>query len=257
MSLPLPHYLKTSPSLPHSLHFSHSEIQQMGLECNNMFAFCFSGGGQSNGWVGRCRCSFLKKTKQTKTKKKPHKQEGVGGGVVVHSFSRALLWYTVCVLSGPTHKPSFGLEPVSQDTILKHSKSVLLTPIVREKDNRTDTGICTVCPASWMGVSQQCASSSQTLLSPLLADYSSCSPIPFYCFPDLWSVNGCLSHWSCGGSLISWSVRRVERSHWQIPWYNIAACQSLCVYVSVTVQSMWLCANRPFLLWVKYYLTKH
>lgn len=91
---------------------------------------------------------------------------------------------------------------------------------------------------------------------PPLADSSFSSPLPFYCFPDLWSVNGCLSHWSCGGSLIGWSVRRVELSRWQIPRYNIAACQSLCVYASVTVQNMWLCANRPFLLWVKYYLKK-
>lgn len=97
MSLPLPHYLKTSPSLPHSLNFSHSEIQQMGLECNNMFAFCFSGGGQSNGWVGRCRCSFLK-NKKTKTKKTTQTKRGWGRGCGTLFKQSSAMIHCVCAL---------------------------------------------------------------------------------------------------------------------------------------------------------------
>lgn len=63
------------------------------------------------------------------------------------SFLKVL--HFVCALwaeRGHMHSQtkSGGVSPVSQDTILKHSESVLLTPTAREEDGRMATGTCAV-----------------------------------------------------------------------------------------------------------------
>lgn len=150
------------------------------------------GGGQSNAGCGRGRYSFLN-NKKTKIK-----VEGGPGGTL--SLFLCALWAACCHAHKPSH---LALSPVSQDTILKHSESVSLTPTARERENRMDIGICAVYTAFPTDSSQRTAhlphkpsSSLSLLIIPLAPLFLS------VVFLDRLSVNCCLYPWSCGGSLI-------------------------------------------------------
>lgn len=170
----------------------------------------------------------------------------MGGARGTHSLLQKLCNVAFWVYRH-TRTQLLGLKPVSQDTILKHSESVLLTPTVREKDERMVTGICTVCPVFRMDLNQHSASFLHALLLPSphwLFDWI--SPSPFYYCPDLSSVN---RHF-----FLTQAVERVsDWLRWQEggsssrtdpKMQDIAACQSLsaCAYVRLFMWlRVWLC----------------
>lgn len=121
------------------------------------------------------------------------------------------------------HTKSLGFAPVSQDAILKHSESVLLTPIVSEKDNRMDTGISTVHPPSLMDVTDPASSLSSLIIWLALFCLS-------ILFPALPSVNLCLE--AVEGLWLAEVSGGRKLSRPQIPRHklHVRACVRVCDY---------------------------
>lgn len=146
------------------------------------------------------------------------------------SYSMLHLQY-VCALwterGHNTHK-SFGFKPVSQETPYWSTARVCYRPPWWER-RMTGwlTGICTVYPASYMDMNQHAVHLPRTPSSSFssLIIWLDLSFL-FYCFT----------------AFLTGAVERV--SDWlrveQIPRYNIAACQSLCVIV----ESVCVCLMR-------------
>lgn len=152
-SLPFPRYLK--PSLPSHIllispHLKNATGRFKRRRVQRNICIRLRRGRKSSGWTGGEGADITNKWGKSLWYRCRHTH--------THSFTKALQCYILCMHCGHTHTHShkhtnthtrsFGVYPVSQDTILKHSESVLPTPIVREKADRMVTGICSVF--SWI-----------------------------------------------------------------------------------------------------------